>query len=299
MSGEADYLITYDERRYPLHSMSRRGLLNLSGLFNIPVNYQTTRGYQQDGVTVLDHHLTSRTLSLLVKDTGHCRDDYWLTRRYKLLEALRMNRGGPLSYLKVLPDGQQRQIDCWLQSGPTQANDQGSPDAMTMQASFTLMCPDPAFYNPLETVYLVPVATDLELEFPITFPIVFGAGAAFAGAITYTGTWRSYPSIQLTGPYNYITVTNTTASGEASVTLSVPLTTGTVITLYLTPGAQRIENAAGNVLPEVPASGSLLDWALLPDPLATDGANAIAVSGSGFGATTAVQIQYNTRYAAL
>lgn len=303
MGGEADYLITHDDKYYALHSMGRRGLLNISGLFPIPVTYQTTRGYRQDGITILSSDLSTRNIAFVVKDSAHCREDYWLTRRYNLLEVLRMNRGGPLMYQKVLPTGARRRIDGWLSSGPTQQNDQGSPDAMTMQAAFSLLCPNPTFYDPTLNEYTVPVDDDLELVFPITFGgggIVFGSGATFVGSITYNGTWKSYPVIKITGPYNFITIKNITANGEAAFTLSVPRGPGEVLFVYLEPGNQHIEDAFGNLLAEVPSSGNLIDWALLPDPLATDGANMITVSGGAIdSSSTEVIIQYYERFAAL
>lgn len=291
MSGENDYLITYDGTTYPLHQMVRRGMLNISGLGSMPAEYQEQQGYKQHGVTILDYRLAPREISFQIKDTAKCRDDYWTGRRTDLINALRMNRGGPLVYRKILPDGSRRDIEGWLSDGFSTPNDQGAPDIRTLNATFRLRCPDPTFFDPgMATIYLT--EQDTELVFPIDFPIQFGGSSIGSDTINYTGTWRAYPTLVITGPYNWLRVTNNDVG--ASLIFTVPRVAADTLTIDLTPGAITATDQDGtSVLDEIAPESNLIGFYIQA------GSNEIVADANGNTNDTSVTMTYNTRYIAL
>jgi len=285
MSGEADYLINLDGRIYPLSALG----LSVTGLGDIPIDYQTTRGYGQHGATVLGWRLNQRTISLSVQVTGRTRADY-LAKRRKLIDALNPITG-PVTLRRVLPDGSRRDIDGWVQSGLDLAE---TDDRLTFLGSIALECPDPAFYDP--TLH----ETALSEGYPdqLSFPAAFGGDRFFfdspgvaRGTIVNRGNWYSWPVIAITGPYESLVIRNNTTG--ASFTLGVGIEAGDTLLIDLTPGNIRVENALGENLLNHRTDGTFTDWYLKP------GTNDIRVSGTGIAESTTFVFAHYDRYIAL
>ncbi len=283
MSGENVYLITADGARFPLAEYG----VEVSEIGNIPVEYETARGYGQHGATVFDWRLRERAISLALASGARDRRGYWALRE-KLLNALRPNRGGALTLRFVQPNGARRDIRGWLQGGLSLTE---SADGRNLDAAFSLLCPDPAFYDPALVSATLVSGDAGGFYFPAAFPIFFTSGAALSLTLSYAGTWYTYPAITISGPYTGITISNATTGGY--ITLSVALTSSQTRIIDLTPGAQSIVDAAGNNRISDMSDGNLLDWYLTP------GENIISANISGFDANTAVALSYRTRYIAL
>ena len=90
MSGENSYLITADGRRFPLAGYG----VEIADLGSAPVEYETSRGYGQHGVTVHDWRLAERVISFTLSGSGRNRARYWALRE-QIIGALRPNRAAP------------------------------------------------------------------------------------------------------------------------------------------------------------------------------------------------------------
>lgn len=283
MSGENSYLITADGRRFPLAEYG----VEIADLGSVPVEYETSRGYGQHGVTVHDWRLAERVISFILSGSGRNRARYW-TLREQIIEALRPNRGGALTLRIVLPGGARRDIRGWLQSGPALGE---AADGLGLDATFSLLCPDPAFYDPALTTVALQSGDVGGFYFPLAFPIDFAGGAALSATITVGGTWLAYPTLAIAGPYTGIILRNSTTGGY--LTLSVAIAAGETRVIDLTPGSQSVRDGYGNDRITELSDGDLLAWYLAP------GENLVSATIAGHDANTGVTVNYRTRYIAL
>lgn len=282
-AGENEYLIDANGNILPLADYGLRA----SDLSNVPVTYETARGYGQHGESVLGWHLTPRVIRFQWTDDALTRNAWW-TRRQTIINRLRPNVG-KVTYRITLPDGNRRDIDGWLQSGLDLG---GSDDGLGLSPSFQLSCPDPAFYDPAEQSVTF-TATDWDdLGFPIGFPIAFGGGYIFASAaVNYTGTWRSYPTFTITGPYTWMRIYNVTTG--KGFRLTVAKLASDTITIDLSPGNLSVQDQDGNPLFDE-VDGQLANWYL-----AEGQTNNVVISSYEDDANTSVTMSYTRRYIAL
>lgn len=296
VSGEADYLILPGGAVYPLHAWGQE-LLSVSGLGEIGVEYQTTRGYGQHGMTVLGWRLTPRSIAFQTSHAARNRRDFWAARN-DLLAALRPYIGQEITYRKVLPNGARRDIRGWLREGPSIEE----MDTCSFASSFTLECPDPAFYDPVEQeITLSGSGAASALAFPFAFyrnnsedpgdGFYFDRASVSRSTVSYAGTWRTYPVIEIDGPYQWLRIDNITSG--AFILLSVPLSAGRTLMLDLTPGNQTIVDELGNNHLNDRSAGSFIDWYL------EAGDNLIVVNGQGTSVSTEVRLRFYTRYVGL
>ncbi len=284
--NENDYLITAGGV-FLLRDYGARA----TGIGNIPVSYVTRQGYKQHGVSVEDHALQPRTISLAFDLHGRNRSGL-LALRSALLSAVSPADGVALTYRRVLPDGSRRDIDCWIDSSLSISD---GFDGVSAEVGLSLFCPDPSFYDPARiTETLTPQpASAFVLPFALPDDLWFVAeGSAILGAtIDNPGTWRAYPEIVINGPYTRMVVMNETTG--ALFVLGVAASASDTITVTLEPGNLRITRNGVLSFDEL-EDGDLVNWYLAP------GQNVVAVSGSGtFGGVTSVQVRYNARYIAL
>jgi len=152
------------------------------------------------------------------------------------------------------------------------------------------------FFNAAITTTALSSSTQLQLVFPITFPITFGTSDTFltTGTITYQGTWRSYPIITLNGPYDRAVITNVEAG--VALFMSVAIAAGEQRIIDLTPGSQSIVDANGvNKFSDLGAGSNLIDFAIYPDPEVSGGVQTITVQLVGQVGGSA-SISYYERY---
>lgn len=262
-----------------------------------PTNFITRQGYKQHGVSEVDYLLGPRTVSISLWRRAACsRDEYWANRA-ELLDFLRPNRGGPLTLTLRQPGGAQRSLMVHADPGlvfPPNVED----NHWQVEETLDFVAFDPIWFDP-STVTLTPVsANDQELVFPIDFPIIFGtAGLLFStGNIAYTGTWRSYPTLILTGPYTSARIEQLTL--DVTIELTVPISAAQRRTITLTPGAQSVVDENGqSAFSELGPNSNLIDFYLAPDPEAAGGINVIrAQLFGGTAGVSAFQMTYNRRY---
>lgn len=272
-------------------------LLAYGNLGASPTQFITRRGYRQDGETEVDFLLQSRTISVELWHSPACdRQTYWNTRK-ELHDFLRPNRNGPLTFTIQTPNGNARSLTVRADPGLVFPS-AGNNNNWNIQESLDFIALDPLFFNASQSTITLTASSQTELVFPITFPITFGVSglALSTGAIAYAGTWKSYPTITLTGPYTRAVIQNV----QTGVTLfmSVAIASGEQRIIDLTPGSQSIVDASGNnKFSDLGAGSNLVDFALLPDPEVASGIQTITIQlVDGVNGTSGAAIAYYERF---
>jgi hypothetical protein len=280
---ENEYLITADGRVYPLAAYGAR----VTGLGGVPVEYQTAQGYRQHGVTVRDFRLGARTLSLAFRLDARGRRLLWALRG-ELAEAVSPARGA-VTYRKVLPNGNVREIRGWLDES---LSVEDVSDGRAVEVSLSLLCPDPSFVDPAWQAVTADNEQSAALVLPVVLPDEFwcGGSSQYVVVLDYPGTWRGYPQLALHGPYDSATVSNL-ATG-AQLVLGLPLPEASLVRVDTTPGALAVTRDGVTAMAEL-SDGNLVDFFLAPGP------NRLVLNGTGFNAATAFRVEYRARYIAL
>lgn len=261
-----------------------------------PTSFITRRGYRQDGVTELGYSLNAREIPLEIWMKSGCdRQDYW-DARAQLLDWLRPNRNGPLTLTIQTPNGDLRSIIVRANPGfvfPPTPND----NSFNIDEPVELIAFSPLWFDTAATVIAMSAATQTELVFPIVFPISFGTSSLIfgSGTITYEGTWVEYPTLTLTGPYTFATITNLQTG--VSLFMSVAIGAGEQRIIDLTPGAQSITDGSGNnKFSDLGPASNLVNFNLRPDPEVAGGVQTITVTMPGGDGNSAATLTYRQRY---
>jgi len=293
--GELHQLVTADGNTFVFPD-GDMFVLSFGGYGAPQTNYQTRRGYRQHGVTEIDYFLQPRTVALsMYRAAAKSRQDYW-DRRNELLNIIRPNRGGPIVMTLRQPDGALRSLT--VRASPGFQFDTGDGNAWDIDDDIMFIAHDPTWFDSAVVTSTPDVTTDDNLVFPITFPIVFGtAGLLFETTeFTYEGTWRTYPTITINGPYLFARLRQVTTGIEFS--LNVAISAGEQRIIDLTPGDITIINELGdNKFSDLGPASNLVEFAVWPDPEVTDGINQLRAELQGGSAgTSSVIYTYNNRY---
>jgi hypothetical protein len=294
--GDILYLQTFDGKTVFVPDEDIRFLVY--GGFGAPdVNWITRKGYRQHGETEVDYLLDKRTISIRLWRSPACsRQQYW-DNRLALHEFLRHNRNGPLTFVLREPDGAKRALTVRANPGLQFPMPDAESNNWSVDDTIDFVAFDPIWFNPdLHSSYIATII-NLNLVFPITFPIQFGSASIISSSsITYQGTWVSYPTITLFGPYTSAVVENVTTGIRIYLTVAIAGTERRIITL--TPGSQSIVDGNGvNHFGDLGSNSNLVDFNLRPDPETPGGVQIIqATFLGGITGTTAFQIDYQDRY---
>lgn len=268
-------------------------------------NYVTQRGYVQSGETVRSFTLNPRTISINIftkARQGATRTDYW-DDRARILDIFRPNRGAnrlnQLSLTIRREDGSRRKIACFYESGLEFEDVNKDANAFRVLATVTLFCPTPIWYDADIITLDVESAQATQLVFPISFPITFGvSGTQFkTGNLNYQGTWRSYPTITISGPYQSATL----ILNNASIRLFNPITKGEQRIIALSESGFSITDADGNDAFNDVQRGDIVNFFIRPSDQLADGVTqeiSVTLVG-GVDSTSSVTITYSTAYIGL
>lgn len=267
-----------------------------------PVEYITQKGYKQIGESVRDFTLSAKSIPLSIFTSENLsRTEYW-QERARIIDIFRPNRGlNNLNRLKITirrKDNSRRYIYCFYENGLEFQDIDDDRNAFRIQTSVNLYCPTPIWYDANETSLSPSASVASELVFPITFPIQFASsGAVFAtGDLAYTGTWRSYPTITIDGPYT--TATLTLEPFGASILLANAIGVGEqrIISLSET-GFSIVDENGLDAFGDV-QSANLVDFYIRPDDQVPVGETQLIDVNllNGSEGTSAVTIAYNTAY---
>lgn len=272
--GDVHQLITVDGKVFTVPNEFEIVLKAYGNYGAPPTEWITRRGYKQHGVTEVDFLVSPRTVSVQLFQITPCdRESYW-QNRHDLHEILRPNRGGAITYILRQAGGNKRALMVRANSGaifPPQADN----NSWVIDEPIDFVAFDPIWFDPDTVEADIALTVDSDLIFPITFPIEFGTnGAQFIYPITYTGTWKSYPTLTLTGPYTSAIIENLTTG--ISIELLQGISEGETRIITLTPGAQSIKDAAGvNYFADLAPGANLVGFAIEPDPIAPGGIQTI------------------------
>ncbi len=297
-AGDVHTIRTFDGEQLTFPDEEHRFLAYI-GYGAPPLEYQTQRGYKQHGETVLDYLLGPRSVTIDLWQKPACdRATYWRNRA-ALHELLRPNRGGPLELTLAIPDGTKRSILLYVDPGAKFDTPQTDDNNWEINETLDAIAFDPIWYNSSQTVQAVAADSSQNLIFPITFPIMFGpGGVVYTSTITYTGSWRSYPTLIITGPYTSVTITNETTG--AVIRLIIPIVAGQSRTIDLTPGQLSIVDQDGvSQFGDLSSDSDLVDFAIEPTPTAPGGVNTIVAQIVDATPASAFTIEYSERYYAI
>lgn len=132
---------------------------------------------------------------------------------------------------------------------------------------------------------------------PLIVPMTVGSSSVNAVvAHPYTGTWRAFPLIRITGPITDPVITNTTTGKKLSL-VGFTITAGNWIEIDTRYEAKTVIDQVGaNQISKLTSDSDLAGWALEADPEAPDGINNLTVVGSAANAATKVDITYFRRF---
>ena len=303
------------EHQFHIPSGYGRWILSESGWGTPPIDYITQRGPFQHGETVRDFFLRPRVIQMLIRQQFCNRDDWWGGRGL-LLNAIRPNRqttptaSEPGQLRRIESDGTIRDLNVFISQGPRfEPRERARWDEWAFQEVLRFTAYDPVVFDPTEVEVILGLETLLNLVFPITFPIVFGASRINDTVdLIYPGTWETFPIIVITGPMNNFRIVNNSTLEAIELTYNIAL--GDSITIDLSYGAKTVidsdgVNRIGTVTPEsdlatfriAPGVGDSVHFPIDFPAIFGGGINSLTVTGSGaLPGTTQVAVRYFSRY---
>ncbi len=297
-------LISPDGTSYAMNTPHQFGrwVISDSGKGTPPIDYIVQRGPFQDGATVKDFFLGPRVIQMLIRQEFRDRLDWW-DGRAALLDILRPNRQTvatgvePFLLEWCLPDGTRRRISVFIAEGPRfEPRQLRVWDEHAFQEVLRFIAHDPLFFDPTEVSVAFSLGLGSDLVFPITFPIQFGSGiVSDSVSVTYTGTWETFPIIEIAGPLENPIITNTTTDEKLEFTIDIPA--GRTVTIDLTYGNKSVVDDLGtNLIGKLSADSDLATFHIAPVPEAPGGVNVITLTGLNPTGSTSVILKYFTRF---
>lgn len=196
--------------------------------------------------------------------------EVWRTVTHLITQTADLGRPGELRIRR--PDGSERRIEAWYQSGL-----EGDPEDgawLQVTAVINFLCPDPYWRDTRQMIAeFRDEAADLDYLAP--YPSVSSGRVIGAAKLTNVGQRATWPTWTIRGPMTALTATNLTRG--QSFTLTHTLTAGQTVTISSRPikvrgpGDTNLINALGLV------SGGGKPWRL--DPLTTSDVM-LSVAGS-------------------
>jgi hypothetical protein len=308
---EFDYLVTPDGLEYPFNTVMTRFLLTEISPLGLPgVDIETQRSPFQHGETALTYALQPRVLTMVHRREGCGRQAAWDIRQ-DMINHIRPNRQTtwgayePCQLIKVLPDNTRWALDVYW-SGGLGFRARNEWDEWAAQDSIRFTAFDPTWYDPTGTTLTLAVAVaGSELSFPISFDgvagIIFQAEDTIddSATINYTGTWRSFPVIEIDGPITNPQIENSDTGELLRLLYEVSL--GETVTIDCRTGQKTVENDSGtNLIGTLDDESDLGTFHLAPDPESPNGVNSIAVFGlNAASGITEFRFAYATRMVGL
>jgi hypothetical protein len=299
MNYELVSLETADGELYSMQDGTDRIVLSTPGQMGLPpIDYITQKGYKQDGETELGFRLQPRTLSVNFRHDGCSRDEYWQVRS-AILDIVRPNRNGQMTFTFVTSEGDKRSL--MVRSLNPTFPDIGSEVNFEFGFGeiFSFRAFDPLFFDPTVITGGTADQDITELTFPITFDpgvsITFDTDEAFGAiAVSYSGTWYSYPTFVITGPFTEILITHNEIGASLLYQNSAVVNESLTIDLENVTIEDQDGNDMFGFLNEI---SNLLDLRLQPHPIVENGNNSIAFSilGSVSNQTT-ITMTYTNKY---
>jgi len=263
-----------------------------------PVERITERGPYQHGQTDLGFRLQPRQINLVLNALSTNNAAAYFTRRQELLYIF-SPRNEAIKLRLVYPLGT-REIECHTTNGLTL----GSEDKQAFagqKAAITLEAPDPTWYDPttVSESFGIVVSSN-QFTVPMSIPLNIGNSVLdHTKTINYTGTFYTYPTITIYGPVTDLVITNTTTDEKLDFT-GVTIGSGKIYTIDTRYGYKTVKDETGaNKIAELTNDSDLATFHLEHAPVASNGANTIAVTGTSATSATQVYFSFYNRYIGL
>lgn len=265
-------------------------LASPTGFGMAEIEYLTTRGFMQDGETVQGFQAGIRPITLpLYYREAATRTEYW-SHRNRLMTFLSA-AVAPLSLGVFRGDATLRVLNNVYPSPglvmETEENNWSVNEPILLTA-----------YNPVWGGEEVTAAGTNEgadnLVFPTTFPIQFEAGGNVFGTgnISYSGTWKVYPTVTVTGAFNTAVLTN--GWNGVQITYFIPAvdTEKRILSYSLDTGFRVTDAAGNNKIGTVASSSNFVDFYFQPGVV-----NSVRVSiPSGISGNTGLSVSYTPHF---
>lgn len=299
MGYELQSITSFDGEIFELTDGAIRFVPSTPGEMGLPpVNYLTHASYKQDGVSEYGYRLQPRAFNAGIRLVNKCsRDEYWAIRA-ALLEIVRPNRGGQLTYTIRLSNGELRSIRARALTPTFPEISSDISDEWGLSDVISLECFDPVFFDSEQDTQEITYNAAEELTFPITFDdenIYFEGDGSFGNTIiAYTGTWYSYPTFVITGPFDSLQISHLDL--DVHIGFLLPFAAGETLTINLQDKTITDQNGVDRWGYLTPLS-DIQAFKIEPDPIVPNGLNTLNyfLPGAVLGQTT-VTIQYYRKF---
>lgn len=301
--------ITPDGVVYELHDPPDRFVMLYEGDGLPPMDFGTTSGPYQHGMTVTEVRLQPRTIDMVIRQNGCDRDAYWALRSVVdgILRPNRTDMNNPTSGVmrRILSNGNIRDLDCFVTKGPLYhgAGSNGW-DEFSISETLRFTGYNPILYDPELLVasvndFSVTPSSVTNLIFPFTFPFVFGTVYTTVDktlSVQYLGNWEEYPKIIITGPATDLAIVHDQLGDRISFE-GWEIPAGTVVTLDLTYAHKTaIDNFGVSWLGKISDDSTLGSFRIEADPIVPNGLNTFTVTSILGSSATNIEFDYKSRY---
>jgi hypothetical protein len=186
-----------------------------------------------------------------------------------------------------------RVIDVSVSGGLTM-DDDGKD--FNVRGVIQLRAANPTWYDVLEsTVYLNAIVFGTPTPYPKPYPVPYGAGSINnIVAITYLGSWATYPRIQCTGPATNLTIVDGVGN---IISFDDPIPSLETWTIDLSYGKKTVTDQNGvNKFGALSINSNMVEWGLFPDPTILNGVNSVSISATSTDTNTQVILYYSARF---
>jgi hypothetical protein len=293
MTDEQTFYITPNGEEFPLdvHNYFGAGgryLEEINGLGMPSVRHVTRAGIGQHGETHLATRLQRRPINLRVAEVYAGRQAMYDGHLNWFRTLAPGDAAGTLR--KVFPDGRSFDLEVYFQTGADAGSQDRALGGWVQRYALQLVAFDPIWKRPDLFTLGVSAYDGDQLVYPYKYPYWYD-GKSILGAfeIDYAGSWRSYPTITLTGPMTNPLVEH----AELGVELQLldTITAGYAATFALDPYEPAVTHSAGaNLIGRLSDATDLSGFYLIP------GTNTIKVRAEGTSGASSASINYYERY---
>jgi len=280
------------------HSLSDEticAIRSLDGWGEAPLHRLVERGPQQHGASDIGFRLDPRVGTVVLSVDAGDLATLW-TRRALLLSWLRPT-SGEKTLRFTLDDGTVRCFEghsAGQMTLPLEAR-----RALAWDVGVQFVCADPTCYDPEAQTLTFRLGGSAGTGFTVPTYVPTGMGAsviAGAQAVAYAGTWRTHPTIRITGPITDCVITNE-STGETIDFTGVTIEAGETRDIDLRYGHKTVLDAEGaNCIAEITPQSDLATFHIADDQEVEDGINTIRVTGTDADAATRIDMTWFIRY---
>jgi len=251
-------------------------------------------GPNQDGSTDKGFRLKPRVINLALKGFPAERGAAYWDFRQTWLKTFKPTNIPTI--LRVVSGSMVREILVKTVAGSKLPRKQGQ--GLVIEDGVQLLAHDPTWYDPAGVALSFSGgAGGTGTPVPLIVPVTVGASSVNVSvAHAYTGTWRTFPLIRITGPITDAVILNATTGKKLSL-IGSTINAGNYIEIDTRFEAKTVIDQAGaNQISRLTSDSDLAGWAIEADPEAPDGINNLTVTGSAANAATKIDITYFRRF---